>query len=449
MFNPYKKLKATYRAILDTNKKLKQLPKMQAEITSLHQKLAEFDEATKSQFGNINTNFDALKDISTDITNMRSEIAKFPTELETLTNSTFKANKILNDEITVQHNSLKETVGGMGTQMDKLVKEFAALNKTMKAGWYPKSEYFEINEELGVFTVKRFRQYFDTNAETLTDKYHSLVAGTDEKSHEAVDLFMKRITDYLPQELPGHAPVLYNMKALFSEDEIYPYSSGETAKKTREFRARYNIGKLKTFLCPIYYESGLVFLEKHIQETIKGSLAIDCGAYWGDTAIIFSEYKPKRVLAFEPVDHWYDTMSTVIKNNNLGDLIEPVKMGVSNQTGTLFFEERDTTSTLSDKESENVCDVTTLDSYIEQHHQDDRVGLIKFDVEGADFDALKGARSIIEKDRPVLLTSIYHDPEHFFDIKTYIDDLGLGYKHRIRKLAKSPLCDLMLISWVE
>lgn len=330
----------------------------------------------------------------------------------------------------------------------KVVKDqLAKLNSAS----YSKSEYFEINEELGVFTVKPFRNYFLALEQEgkLESSLHLLKKGTDRKSHEAIDLFVKRVMFDLPQSLPGGTPILYRMDKLFSEDELYPYSSGETAKKTREFRSRYDIGKLKTFLCPIYYESGLVFLDEGILERIKGSIAIDAGAYWGDTALIFSEYEPKNVLAFEPVEHWFNTMCGVVDRNKLSDVILPIKMGISNECGTLYYEERDTTSTLSVDENSNECEVTTIDRYIEDNFSEQRVGLIKYDVEGADFDALIGSKSVIERDKPILLTSIYHSPEHFFEIKNYIDSLGLNYQHKIRKLAKSPLCDLMLISWVE
>lgn len=321
------------------------------------------------------------------------------------------------------------------------------LNDSIAKGVYLKSDYFEVSSELGVFTVRKFRDYFRGHAETLEAMLERLKKDTDEKSHEAVDIFVRRVMEFLPEALPGDAPVLYSMRDLFTEDEIYPYASGEAAQKTREFRRRYTVGNLKTFLCPVYYESGLVFVDDAVRSRIAGGTVIDCGAYWGDSALIFCQYGPAKVFAFEPVERWFNEMSRIIDDNNLGEVIEPVKLGVSDQAGSALIKEGDTTSALTEDAGGTPIELTTIDDFMATHPGP--VALIKYDVEGADFHALRGSEGTIRAHRPILLTSIYHTPEHFFEIKDYIDSLGLGYRHKIRKLAKSPLVDLMLISWVD
>ena len=73
----------------------------------------------------------------------------------------------------------------------------------------------------------------------------------------------------------------------------------------------------------------------------------------------------------------------------------------------------------------------TLDRYEETHPMD--VGLIKVDIEGAEQSFLRGARRKIEKYKPVLLMSIYHNADDFFNIKPMIESWNLGYKFRIHK----------------
>ena len=73
----------------------------------------------------------------------------------------------------------------------------------------------------------------------------------------------------------------------------------------------------------------------------------------------------------------------------------------------------------------------TLDRYEETHPMD--VGLIKVDIEGAEQSFLRGARRTIEKYKPVLLMSIYHNADDFFNIKPMIESWNLGYKFRIHK----------------
>ena len=74
--------------------------------------------------------------------------------------------------------------------------------------------------------------------------------------------------------------------------------------------------------------------------------------------------------------------------------------------------------------------------------------MIKLDVEGFGLKALKGAEKTIQTFKPVLLVSIYHNGEEFFDIKCYIEDLKLDYTIIIRKLdASEPFFETILIAW--
>lgn len=64
--------------------------------------------------------------------------------------------------------------------------------------------------------------------------------------------------------------------------------------------------------------------------------------------------------------------------------------------------------------------------------------LIKMDIEGAEYDALLGARNIINKYLPGLAISIYHRPEHLWQIPLLIDDIAPGkYGFYIRSHAMS------------
>ncbi|MEM3394205.1 MAG: FkbM family methyltransferase, partial [Candidatus Methanomethylicia archaeon] len=49
-----------------------------------------------------------------------------------------------------------------------------------------------------------------------------------------------------------------------------------------------------------------------------------------------------------------------------------------------------------------------------------KVDLIKMDIEGAEFDTLKGAVKTLKRDKPDLLVAIYHKGEHFFEIPGWL-----------------------------
>ena len=50
------------------------------------------------------------------------------------------------------------------------------------------------------------------------------------------------------------------------------------------------------------------------------------------------------------------------------------------------------------------------------------------DIEGAELNALIGAKEVINKFKPKLAISIYHDIYDFFKIPEFIESLKLNYK---------------------
>ena len=60
------------------------------------------------------------------------------------------------------------------------------------------------------------------------------------------------------------------------------------------------------------------------------------------------------------------------------------------------------------------------------------VTFIKLDIEGAEIDALKGAKESIKKWKPRLAICIYHKPEDPIEIPLYIHGLVPEYRMYIR-----------------
>ena len=80
----------------------------------------------------------------------------------------------------------------------------------------------------------------------------------------------------------------------------------------------------------------------------------------------------------------------------------------------------------------------TMDRFIQQQ-KECIPGLIKADIEGDEIPFLYGAKNTIAKYRPILLISIYHNPEQFFKMKPLIESWNLDYHMMIRKLSPATL----------
>lgn len=75
---------------------------------------------------------------------------------------------------------------------------------------------------------------------------------------------------------------------------------------------------------------------------------------------------------------------------------------------------------------EDSFDCTSLDDYAAQHLQ--RVDFIKMDVEGAEMDAIEGARNIIRTCKPRLAISGYNKPADLWEIPQKLKSFNPGYE---------------------
>jgi methyltransferase, FkbM family len=80
----------------------------------------------------------------------------------------------------------------------------------------------------------------------------------------------------------------------------------------------------------------------------------------------------------------------------------------------------------------NLCSVQKLDSFIAENRIN-KVDIIKMDIEGAEVEALCGARNTICTFSPTLLICIYHDPKHLFKIPLMIKTWQPNYKFYLKQ----------------
>ena len=87
-------------------------------------------------------------------------------------------------------------------------------------------------------------------------------------------------------------------------------------------------------------------------------------------------------------------------------------------------------------------DAESLDSIL----GDEGVDYIKFDVEGAEKEAILGALDTIGKHRPALMISLYHRSKDMFDLPLMIYERFHDYKFYIRRREYIPAWDTVLIA---
>lgn len=160
---------------------------------------------------------------------------------------------------------------------------------------------------------------------------------------------------------------------------------------------------------------------------------IDGGAYVGDTAQIFIEKTSNcfdNIFCFEPSPKNFVQLELAKQKLQQDPRLHLFKAGLYSQNTRLWFDDSSIapSNSICDQESATgAIEVVSIDKTINE-----RVTFIKMDIEGAELEALKGARETILKYRPKLAICVYHNPQDLIDIPNYIMSLGLDYKYYLR-----------------
>tara|TARA_A200000113_G_C8862423_1_gene353724 strand:+ start:985 stop:2031 length:1047 start_codon:yes stop_codon:yes gene_type:complete len=165
----------------------------------------------------------------------------------------------------------------------------------------------------------------------------------------------------------------------------------------------------------------------------QGDIVFDVGSYDGETAKFFLESGASKVYAFEPDSSNYNLVCKNIKLWNKPNIIA-LNYGFWNEKATLSFTEdslHDTQKSLSKEQKTGSAvntkiKVTSIDSFISEI--DEMPTLIKMDIEGAELNALLGAKELLKKEKPKLQISVYHEWDDLWKIPALIKNINSDYK---------------------
>lgn len=157
---------------------------------------------------------------------------------------------------------------------------------------------------------------------------------------------------------------------------------------------------------------------------------VDAGAYNGETIGQFIQWAAKgykKAYSFECDPDNCNKVETYLNEKNFRD-VELIRKGVWSEETVLRFQANLGGASRIGSEGDIEVPVTSIDSVV----GDERVTFIKMDVEGAELEALKGARNCIAKHSPKLAICVYHKPEDILTIPEIILDINPQYSFYLR-----------------
>lgn len=184
-----------------------------------------------------------------------------------------------------------------------------------------------------------------------------------------------------------------------------------------------------------------------IEETMVGpdDIVVDCGAAEGLFCLIAASVC-KKIYAIEPLPAFVEALKLTFSDF---DNVEIVPCAVSNKVGEAFIGGTDISSSLTTGKNKGGyhVKVETIDSLFFQ--EDIAVSYIKADLEGDDFEAIKGAESIIRKYSPKIVISTYHNAQHSKQISDFIAGINPNYKIKTKGIYQETGSPVMLHAWCD
>lgn len=382
---------------------------------------------------------DSDKHIVELIENGISENNKHAGEIKAFNNSLSGDIKSLSDSVTAGFDKTSKT-GEYAQSLLDAENTANTIRREMnlfKRQSYLRKLYFHPGEREAL--AKLFSDAM--NREDSAQRFSALISGLDNESRNTVSDIIHRM-----------GMIADGNKSL--QDVYTQREQEEFVRMNDEFSSKIvklndNLYYYNGYYLPVNQFDSSVFYSKYAidelttLDSVRNKDIIDAGGYVGDTALLFSSYTDKSIHVFEASPSNMDIIRETIRLNQLENIV-PVSKALGEKSGTATFSlgERNSCNSLVERPGYNYPDhievpVITLDDYVRENNLE--VGLIKVDIEGGEQLLLKGAVETIRTQHPILLISIYHSANDFFEIKPMIEKMCDKYTFRIIKPANSAI----------
>jgi FkbM family methyltransferase len=218
----------------------------------------------------------------------------------------------------------------------------------------------------------------------------------------------------------------YNkQKALDTIELLADEKSKNIFKSWLTFRESFDINMIPDPEENQYYP-GDIQLENYLPKEVS---FLDFGAYVGDTfeffysKIINLGKKIVYYAGFEPFERNYKSLLENLKKyEDVSMHLLPLAAGSKSEL--ICFEEKSADTQFSKSSNYYNHDSIPIFTVVpDEIFKNIKFNLIKIDTEGSELEILKGLKNIIKENKPVMMISLYHKAEDFYEIPWYIKQI--------------------------
>lgn len=214
-------------------------------------------------------------------------------------------------------------------------------------------------------------------------------------------------------------------------EQVYSILADDISKQVYINTIAYKITGNIDFICDISTTPNEAYnniIRPGIEEVF-----LDLGAYNGDTVLEFIEHTKgcyKQIIALEP-----DKRNFRKLNENTIGLSNITSMNVAGwiKDETLIFSNSTGRQSMIAKKGVEIS-ARSVDSILNGK----KATFIKYDVEGAENEAIRGSINTIESFKPKIKVALYHRNEDIFSLPLLVNEINSDYKLYIRKFPYIP-----------
>lgn len=253
-------------------------------------------------------------------------------------------------------------------------------------------------------------------------------------------------TLYIP-EVPLYGKELftyeYYLENLEKIESAYGLFEDETSKKVYEDMIGFRLSGEPKLLANA---EPVAASYENILGVGKYGCVLDCGAYKGDsTEMIARVLSPEKIIAVEPDPKTFLKLSAYAESETRSTVL-PVNAAAGGSVGTVEFMSSQSRGSGKEGLSKSAKNVEVRVMTVDGIAGEEKVDLIKLDVEGDENDAIDGALSVIKRDKPSMAISVYHRTEDIFDIPCRIKELLPEHTLMLRREECIPAWDITLFA---
>ena len=191
---------------------------------------------------------------------------------------------------------------------------------------------------------------------------------------------------------------------------------------------------------------GMRFAREEIKEYVKNKDFLDIGSFIGDSAVVLAPYTNKKIYSFDISPHHLQMVKYHAMSNHVSEKIVTINKGLGASESTMYinYDAENSAMTLT-KSGQIPIPITTIDK--EVFSRKIKPGFIKADIEGSEYEMLLGAKKTIEKFKPVLSISVYHNFAGLFRIPDYIKSFGYKIYFRATSIHHDHMGEMILFAY--